>query len=96
MLENNLSFFNTLFGSLNYFWQNVSDLVPKNNYLERKKEKNYISEIRYLKSPRLKQDSLDIDRKETDKSLKDLVMDVLILMLLYGLSLKISLVDICY
>ena len=50
----------------------------------------YICEIKYLNSSRLKQDSPDIERKETGKSLYDLAMDVLILMPLYGLSLKIN------
>ena len=38
-----------------------------------------MSEIRYLNSPRLKQACLDIERKETGKSLYDFAMDVLIL-----------------
>ena len=46
--------------------------------------------IRYLNSPCLKQDSPDIEGKETGKSLYDLSMDVLILMPSYGLSLKIN------
>ena len=45
----------------------------------------YICEIRYLNSPRLKQDNPDIEQKETGKSFYDLAMDmdVLILMSLF-------------
>ena len=45
--------------------------------------KQQLQEEKYLNSPRLKQDSLDIERKETGKSLKDLAMDVLILLFLF-------------
>ena len=40
-------FFNTLFGNLNHFGQNVLYLVPKQKR-ENKKEENYVSEMRYL------------------------------------------------
>ena len=60
-------FFNTLFGSLNHFGQNVLHLVPKQKREKKKEEENYISEMRYLNRPRLKQDSLVIERKETGK-----------------------------
>ena len=70
-----LPFINTLFGSLNHFGQNDLHLVPKR---KREKKGNYMSKIRYLNSPRLKQDCLDIERKEIGKSLYDLAMDVLI------------------
>ena len=40
--------------------------------------KQQLQEERYLNSPCLKQDSLDIERKETGKSLKDLGMDICI------------------
>ena len=49
---------------------NVLHLVPTERR-ERKKE-NYISKIRYLNSYRLKQDSVNIERNETGKSLNDL------------------------
>ena len=35
----------------------------KEKYFRETKEENYISEIRYLKTLRLKQDSLDMDQK---------------------------------
>ena len=57
---------------------------------EKKKEENYISEMRYLNRLHLKQGSLVIERKETGKSLYDYAMDLLILMSVHGLSLKIS------
>ena len=44
-------------------------MQKKEKYFREKKEENYRSEIKYLKSSRSKQDSLDIDRKETGKSL---------------------------
>ena len=69
-------FFKTLFGSLNHFGQNVLHLVPKQKR-EKKKEENYISEMRYLNGLRLKQDSLVIERKETGISLYDLALVVL-------------------
>ena len=50
----------------------------------------YYSEIRYLSNLRLKQDSPDIERKETGSLLYELAMDVVILMPLYGLSLKMN------
>ena len=84
-------FFNTLFGSLNHFGQNVLHLVPKQKERKKKEEENYISEMRYLNRLCLKQESLVIERKETGKSLYDFAMVVLILMSLHGLSLKTSL-----
>ena len=75
-------FFNTLFGNLNHFGQNVLHLVPKQK--REKKKENYISEMRYLNRLRLKQGSLVIERKETGRSLYNFAMDVLILMSLQG------------
>ena len=49
-----------------------------------KKEENYISEISYLNGLCLKQDKIVNERKEIGKSLYDFVMDVLILISLYG------------
>ena len=46
-------FFNTLFGNLSHFGQNVLHLVPKQKR-ERKKEENYISEMRYMYLNRLR------------------------------------------
>ena len=56
---NGFFYFNTLFGSLNYFGQNVLHLVSKQER-ERKKRKNCLSEMRYINRLRLKQDSLDV------------------------------------
>ena len=71
----NLRFFNTLFGSLNHFGQNVLHSVPKKKR-ENKRDENYLSEMRYLNRLRLKQDSLVIEQKETGKPLSDLAMYV--------------------
>ena len=56
-----------VFGSLNHFGQNALHLVPTQKKKERKnEEENYISEMGYLNRLRLKQDSLVIERKETN------------------------------
>ena len=61
--------------------------------------KQQLQEERYLNSPCLKQDSLDIERKETGKSLKDLGMDICIYFFIvihnhYKASTTLSL-DLC-
>ena len=84
-----MTFFHNFIGQSKSFWAKCSTFSAKTK-TEKKKEENYISEMRYLNRLRLKQGSLVIERKETGKSLYDYAMDVLILISLHGLSLKIS------
>ena len=79
-------FFDTLFGNLCHFGQNVLHLVPKQ---KREKKRRNMSEMRYLNRLRFKQGSLVIEQKETGKSLYDFAMDVLILMLILMLGLHV-------